>query len=155
MAEIYGQHDYVRTAGVAELRTADQAHQAFRLLHLAFIVAPTVSGLDKFFHLLTNWDQYLSVAYARLSPFGVPTLMRGVGVVEILAGFLVAVRPKVGAYVVAAWLALIILNLLLRGAYYDVALRDFGLLLGALALGRLAEGFARPALRRSEHTLGA
>jgi hypothetical protein len=155
MAEIYEQHDYVRTAGVAELHATDRAHQAFRLLHLAFIVAPTVAGLDKFFHLLANWDTYLSVPFARLSPFAVPTLMRGVGVVEIVAGFLVAVRPKLGAYVVAAWLALIILNLLLRGAYYDVALRDFGLFLGALALGRLADGFERPTRRRTEHTLGA
>lgn len=116
----------------------DPVHQAFQLLHWGFVAAPVIAGVDKFLHLLTNWDAYLSPAFARLSPLSVHTTMMGVGVVEVTAGLLVAVKPRVGAYVVAAWLAGIILNLLLLGHGYDIALRDFGLFLAALALGRLS-----------------
>lgn len=116
----------------------DPVHQAFQLLHWGFVAAPVIAGVDKFLRLLTNWDAYLSPAFARLSPLSVHTTMMGVGVIEVIAGLLVAVKPRVGAYVVAAWLAGIILNLLLLGHGYDVALRDFGLLLAALALGRLS-----------------
>ena len=117
---------------------ADPTVQAYRILHVGFVVAPTLAGLDKFFHVLTNWDQYLAPAIARLSPIGGHGLMLVAGVVEMAAGLLVALRPKLGGYVVAAWLWGIIVNLLLARGFYDVALRDFGLSLGALALSRLA-----------------
>jgi len=94
---------------------------------------------DKFLNLLTTWDKYLAPSYLSLSPLSAAATMRAVGVVEIIAGLVVALKPRIGAYVVAAWLAGIILDLLLVGGYYDVALRDFGLFLGALALGRLSE----------------
>jgi len=119
------------------------AHQAFRILHVGFVVAPTLAGLDKFAHVLTNWDQYLAPPIARLSPIGGHGLMLAVGVVELAAGLLVALRPKLGAYVVTAWLWAIIVNLLLARNFYDIALRDFGLSLGALALARLATVFDR------------
>jgi hypothetical protein len=116
---------------------ATPGYQAFRILHAAFIAAPILAGLDKFFHLLTNWDMYLAPRIAALSPFGGHGLMSVVGVVEIAAGLLVAARPRIGAYVVAAWLGAIIIDLLLIPGFFDIALRDFGLSLGALALARL------------------
>jgi uncharacterized membrane protein YphA (DoxX/SURF4 family) len=100
-----------------------------------------IAGLDKFAHLLTNWDLYLSPQFARLSPLPVHTTMIVVGVIEVIAGLIVAIKPRIGAYVVALWLVGIIVNLLLLGSYYDVALRDFGLCLGALALGRLSQAY--------------
>ncbi len=122
----------------------DPAYLAFALLRTAFTVAPIVFGLDKFFNLLTDWQGYLAPLVDRLVPGTAHQVMLVVGVVEIVAGVLVAVRPRIGAYVVAAWLAGIIMNLLLIPGFYDVALRDFGLLLAALALARLARAF-RPA----------
>jgi hypothetical protein len=117
------------------------AYQAYLTLRAGFVVAPILFGLDKFTNLLTDWTAYLAPAIDRLVP-GSPTgAMLAVGVVEIVAGLVVAVRPKVGGYLVAAWLAGIITNLLLLGDHYDVALRDFGLLLAALALARLATAF--------------
>jgi hypothetical protein len=124
------------------------AAQAFRLLQVGFTVAPIVFGLDKFLGLLTDWTQYLAPVIPRLLGLSAQTFMYGVGVVEIIAGVLVAVRPRYAAYVVAGWLLGIILNLLLLGRFLDVALRDFGLLLGALALARLAEAHARQASAR-------
>ena len=105
-----------------------------------FTVAPILFGLDKFTNLMTDWTMYLAPWINNLIPGDAATAMHIVGVVEILAGILVAVAPRIGAYVVAAWLAGIILNLLTLSGFYDVALRDFGLLVGALALGRLADG---------------
>ena len=122
------------------------AYQAYQLLYLGFIVAPLVAGLDKFTQFLTNWDMYLAPVVAGLLPFSAHTFMLIVGVVEIGAAALVALRPQIGAYVVAAWLAGIIVNLLLIPGYLDVALRDFGLMLGALALARLSEEFAEGAV---------
>ena len=119
------------------------AYQAFRILHLGFIAAPILAGLDKFFHLLVNWDQYVPAIVARLSPIGAHELMLVVGVIEIVAGIGVALKPRLFAYVVAGWLALIIVNLLLIPGYFDVALRDFGLFLAALALGRLSRQFSQ------------
>jgi uncharacterized membrane protein YphA (DoxX/SURF4 family) len=119
-------------------RTADAAQQAFLLLRTVFTVAPIVFGLDKFFNVLTDWPAYLAPFVDRLVPGTAQQAMYAVGVIEIVAGLLVAVRPKYGAVVVAAWLAGIIVNLLLLGHFYDVALRDFGLLVGSLALWRLA-----------------
>jgi hypothetical protein len=102
------------------------------------VVAPLVAGFDKFTHVLTNWNQYLAPSVARLSPIGPHALMQLVGVVEIGAATLVLVKPRIGGLVVAAWLGAIIFNLLALGGYYDIALRDVGLALGALALSRLA-----------------
>jgi hypothetical protein len=126
------------TPGTAE-------HQAFLLLRGAFTIAPIAFGLDKFFDLLTSWEAYLAPWINDLVPGDAHAAMLLVGVVEILAGVAVAVRPRFGAYLVAAWLAGIVVNLLTLGAFYDVALRDVGLLVSALALGRLA---ASPAARR-------
>lgn len=123
----------------------DPAYQAFQLLRAAFTLAPIVFGLDKFFNLLTNWPGYLSPWIDSLVPGTAQQTMYVVGVVEIAAGILVAIRPLIGGYVVAAWLAGIIVNLLLVPGFYDVALRDFGLLLAALALTRLAVVFHRSA----------
>ena len=114
------------------------AHQAFLLLRTVFTVAPILFGLDKFVGLLTDWEQYLAPQIDNLIPGTAHQAMLAVGAVEIIAGLLVAALPRIGGYVVAAWLAGIIVNLLLIGSYYDIALRDFGLLVGALALARLA-----------------
>src|SRR6266498_6049646 len=119
------------------------AYQAFWILRFGFTVAPILAGLDKFFHLLVNWDQYLPGVVANMSPIAPHTLMLIVGVIEIVAGIGVALKPRIFGYIVAAWLAVIIVNLLLIPGYFDVALRDFGLLLAALALARLSQQFAR------------
>jgi hypothetical protein len=115
-------------------------YQAFLLLRTAFTVAPVVFGLDKFFDVLTDWQIYLAPTLDDLVPGTAHQAMLAVGVVEIAAGLLVAVRPDIGGYVVAAWLAGIIANLLLVPGFYDVALRDVGLLAAAVALARLAAG---------------
>jgi hypothetical protein len=117
------------------------AYQAYLILRTGFVVAPILFGLDKFTNLLADWTAYLAPAIDRLVPGSATSAMLAVGVVEVVAGLVVAVRPKVGGYLVAAWLAGIIGNLLLLGSHYDVALRDLGLLLGALALARLATAF--------------
>ena len=130
--------------------TRRPAYQAYQILYIGFIAAPFLAGLDKFTHFLTNWDQYLAPAVERLLPVSGHTFMLFVGIVEMAAAVLVATRPRIGAYVVAAWLLGIIVNLLLIPGYFDVALRDFGLALGALALARLSEEFAgeaRPSMR--------
>jgi uncharacterized membrane protein YphA (DoxX/SURF4 family) len=123
---------------VAEQPT-DYAHQAYTILKFGFTVAPIVAGLDKFFNLLVDWTQYLTPLVPRWTGIDPAGFMMVVGVIEIIAGILVAVKPKFGAWVVAAWLWGIIINLLLVPGYYDVALRDLGLSFGALALARLAE----------------
>jgi hypothetical protein len=116
-------------------------YQAYLILRTGFVVAPILFGLDKFTNLLADWTTYLAPAVDRLVPGSASSAMLAIGVVEVAAGLVVAVRPKVGGYLVAAWLAGIIANLLLLGDHYDVALRDFGLLLAALALARLATAF--------------
>lgn len=121
------------------------AYQAYQLLYLGFIMAPLVAGVDKFTNFLTDWDKYLAPVVAGLLPFSAGTFMLFVGIVEIGAAVLVALRPQIGAYVVAAWLAGIVINLLLIPGYFDIALRDFGLMLGALALARLSVEFAEGA----------
>jgi len=120
----------------------DGAQDAFLLLRTVFTIAPIAFGLDKFAQVLTNWDHYLAPWINDLVPGDAHDAMMVVGVVEIVAGLLVAVAPRWGGYVVALWLAGIILDLLTLGDYYDVALRDFGLLVGALALARLASSSA-------------
>ena len=126
-----------------EADTSDAGYQAYRILHLAFIVAPIVAGLDKFFNLLVNWEQYLPSFTSKLVGGHTHEFMLVVGVVEIVAGLGVALKPKVFAYVVCAWLLLIVVNLLMIPGYFDVALRDFGLALAALALARLSRQFDR------------
>jgi uncharacterized membrane protein YphA (DoxX/SURF4 family) len=128
----------------AERLRSDPAYQAFVLLRVVFTVAPILFGLDKFFDVLVDWQQYLAPWINDIVPGSAATAMHLVGVVEILAGVLVALKPRYAAYVVAAWLAGIIVNLLTYSGYYDVALRDFGLLVGALALGRLAQTYDPP-----------
>jgi hypothetical protein len=122
----------------------DPGYQAFWLLRIGFAVAPILFGLDKFAHVLVDWDKYLAPEITDLFDARAHTLMYAVGAIEVVAGLIVLVRPRIGGYVVAAWLAGIITNLLLMAAYYDVALRDFGLLLAALALARLAAAFDGP-----------
>jgi hypothetical protein len=125
--------------------SARPAYQAYQVLHVGFAVLPILAGLDKFFHLLVDWDMYLAPLVTRVLPVSAHTFMLAVGVIEIVAGLLVAARPRVGAYVVALWLWGIIVNLLLVPGFYDIALRDFGLSLGALALAWLSREFdARP-----------
>jgi hypothetical protein len=129
-------------------RRADSpAFQAFTLLRIGFTVAPILFGLDKFAHVLVDWDRYLAPALVDRLPGSAHQLMYAVGVIEIAAGLLVALRPRPGGYLVAAWLAGIIANLVLHGDHYDIALRDAGLLLGALSLARLATASHRPATR--------
>jgi uncharacterized membrane protein len=117
---------------------SDPARQAFLLLRTVFTVAPILFGLDKFTHLLADWTMYLAPVATAVVPLPAQTIMYVVGVVEILAGIAVAVRPRFGSMLVAVWLLGIIINLLLLGSFFDVALRDFGLLVAALALNRLS-----------------
>ncbi|HWT25289.1 MAG TPA: DoxX family membrane protein [Solirubrobacteraceae bacterium] len=116
----------------------DARYQAFALLRLAFAVAPISFGLDKFFNVLVDWPVYLAPWIDDIAPGSAQDFMYLVGAVEIAAGVIVAFKPRYGAYVVAAWLGGIILNLLTHSGHYDIALRDFGLMLGALTLARLA-----------------
>jgi hypothetical protein len=117
---------------------ADPTVQAFWLLRIGFTVAPILFGLDKFAHVLVDWDRYVAPEITDHLPGSAHQIMYVVGAIEIVAGLVVALWPRFGGYLVAAWLAGIIVNLLLLGDYYDIALRDFGLLLGALTLARLA-----------------
>ncbi|HXI40453.1 MAG TPA: hypothetical protein VNH83_10760 [Bryobacteraceae bacterium] len=131
-------HDFPFTR---ETVAAPPARQAYQILHLAFVLAPVLAGIDKFFHVLVNWDMYLAPWIAKLSPISDHRLMLLIGVVEIIAGLIVAFSPKVGAWIVFAWLWAIIINLLSYPGFYDIALRDFGLSLGALALARLSKDY--------------
>jgi uncharacterized membrane protein YphA (DoxX/SURF4 family) len=126
----------------AQALASDPARQAFLLLRTVFTVAPVLFGLDKFTNLLTDWTGYLAPMVPDTLHLPAQTVMYAVGVVEIIAGILVALRPRIGSLVVAAWLLGIIVNLIILGAFYDVALRDFGLFVGALALNRLAASAA-------------
>jgi uncharacterized membrane protein YphA (DoxX/SURF4 family) len=126
----------------AQALASGPARQAFLLLRTVFTVAPVLFGLDKFTNLLTDWTGYLAPMVPGTLHLPAQTVMYAVGVVEIIAGILVALRPRIGSLVVAAWLLGIIVNLIILGAFYDVALRDFGLFVGALALNRLAASAA-------------
>jgi hypothetical protein len=132
--------------------TADPAYQAFLLLRTVFTVAPIAFGLDKFANVLTDWPTYLAPWIDDLVPGTAQQAMYAVGVVEVLAGVAVAAAPRWGAWLVAAWLGGIIVNLLTIPGFYDIALRDFGLLVGAVALARLAVRYAPSARdhRRSD-----
>ena len=135
------------TNHTSEAQIRNPAFQAFLLLRAAFTVAPILFGVDKFFNFMVDWPDYLAPWINDIAPGSGQDFMYVVGVVEIAAGLLVALAPSLGAFVVAGWLGGIIVNLLTVDppTYYDIALRDFGLLLGALTLGRLALAFRRVA----------
>ncbi|HEY5235039.1 MAG TPA: hypothetical protein VIJ14_02575 [Rhabdochlamydiaceae bacterium] len=122
--------------------SGDRAHQAYRILQVVFVLLPIIAGLDKFFYNLTNWSDYLSPMAWKMIDGHDRAFFMVVGVVEIIAGLGVLFRPRIFAYVVALWFLLIIVNLLmLGGVYYDIALRDIGLMLSAFALGKLAQKY--------------
>ena len=119
------------------------AYHAYQILHFGFFLAPLIAGIDKFFDKLVNWDMYLAPFVSRIVHGHDHTFMQVVGVIEIIAAIGVPVKPRFFAYIVAIWLLGIIVNLLLIPGYYDVALRDFGLFLAAVALLRLATAYPR------------
>jgi uncharacterized membrane protein YphA (DoxX/SURF4 family) len=119
----------------------DPAFQGYWILRIGFAVAPILFGLDKFANALVDWEKYLAPWIDGLIPGTATQAMHLVGIVEIVAGIVVALKPRYGAYLVAVWLAGIILDLVSMGTFFDIALRDFGLCLGALALARLAAKF--------------
>jgi hypothetical protein len=123
---------------VVQTRKALGRRAAYQCLKAGYIALPILAGIDKFTRLMADWDMYLSAPFERMLPVRGDVFMYGVGVIEILAGLLVAFRPSVGAWVVAAWLGAITINLLMPPGYYDIALRDIGLIFGACALGYLA-----------------
>ena len=127
--------------GSTEARLDNPAYQAFWLLRIGLTLAPILFGLDKFAHVLVDWDVYLAPEFADLFNAQAHDLMYFVGAIEIVAGLVVLFRPRFGGYLVAAWLTAIIVNLLLMAEFYDIALRDFGLVLGGLTLARLATAF--------------
>jgi hypothetical protein len=129
-------------------RLDDPAYQAFWLLRLGLTVAPILFGLDKFAHVLVDWDKYLAPEFTDLFNAQAHTLMYLVGAIEVIAGLVVLLQPRFGGYLVAAWLTAIIVNLLMMADYYDIALRDFGLALAALTLARLAAAFPSTGFRR-------
>ncbi len=140
----------VRAGGTASVRDrmrSDPAYQGFLLLRIGFTVAPIVFGLDKFTNVLVDWTQYLAPWINDIIPGSASDAMYLVGVIEIAAGIVVGLRPRYGAYLVAAWLAGIIVNLVTYSGYYDIALRDFGLMLAALTLARLSSVYDRPGIR--------
>jgi uncharacterized membrane protein YphA (DoxX/SURF4 family) len=133
-------------------RLSDPVFQAYVILRAAFVTAPIVFGIDKFFNWMTQWQKYLWAGFANHLPGTPHQIMMGVGVLEITAGILVLLLPRVAPYVVAAWLGGIVTDLVIKSAavgghtqvFWDIALRDFGLMLGALALARLAAAFTPP-----------
>jgi hypothetical protein len=143
-------------AGTGAGRLSDPVFQAYLILRTAFVAAPIVFGVDKFFNWMTPWPKYLWAGFANHLPGTPHQIMMGVGVVEITAGILVLLLPRVAPYVVAAWLGGIVTDLVIKSAavgghtqvFWDIALRDFGLMLGALALARLAAVFTPPLLAR-------
>ena len=138
-------------ARAAQRARSDPAYGAYLLLRTGFTVLPIVFGADKFANVLTNWERYLAPWIIRFIPLTAHQAMLVVGVVEIAAGLAVAVKPRYAAYIVAAWLAGIVVNLVSYPGFYDVALRDFGLMLAALTLARLASVYDPPWRRHSAH----
>lgn len=138
-----------RGASTMDRLKGDAAYQAFWLLRIGFATLPILVGLDKFFDVLVNWEIYLAPWINDIIPGTAAEAMYAVGVIEIVAGLAVAIKPRYAAYVVAAWLGGIIVSLLTVSGYYDVALRDFGLLLGALTLARLASKYDPPLFGKS------
>jgi hypothetical protein len=128
-------------AASTSVRLDSPAYQAYQILHIAFTFAPVVAGIDKFFHFLVNWDQYLSPIVPRVLGISAHSFMLGVGVIEVIAGLIVAVAPRIGGWIVGLWLCGIIVNLLTIPAHLDIALRDLGLALSAFALARLSVAY--------------
>ena len=126
------------------LKERDAGYDAFVMLRVAFTVAPIAFGLDKFFNVLVEWPTYLAPWVDDLLPGSAQDFMYLVGAIEIVAGVAVALKPRYGAYIVAGWLAGIVINLLTASGFYDIALRDFGLMLAALTLARLASVYDPP-----------
>lgn len=128
-------------------RAIDADRQGFQILRVAFTLVPILAGADKLIellgieHILANWHQYLAPRIEEQLPISGHTFMYGVGGIEVIAGIIVALKPRIGGYLVAVWLLAIILNLLLIPDFYDIALRDFGLMLGAVALARLSHAY--------------
>jgi hypothetical protein len=129
-------------ADTTSVRVGTPSYQAYQILHIAFTVAPLVAGVDKFFHFLVNWDMYLAPIVPRTLGMSAHTLMLGIGVVEVIAGLIVAVAPRIGGLIVGIWLLGIVVNLLAVPGYFDIALRDFGLALGAFALSRISVDYS-------------
>ena len=144
-AAVHARED--RLSGVRSRLRSDPAYQAFLLLRIGFTVAPIVFGIDKFTNVLVDWTKYLAPWINDIIPGSASDAMYLVGVIEIVAGVIVCLKPRYGAYLVAAWLAGIVVNLLTYSGYYDIALRDFGLMLAALTLARLASVYDPPGLR--------
>jgi hypothetical protein len=140
------QRQYPKTLEAPRTRTlrrtgVNRAYQAYRLLRVGFTLLPILAGADKFVHFLANWEQYLAPGISTRAPVSAETFMMGVGVVEIVAGLVVAMKPRLGGWLVAAWLCVIAVNLLMIPGHFDIVLRDLGLALGAVALARLARQF--------------
>jgi uncharacterized membrane protein YphA (DoxX/SURF4 family) len=154
MATSTGQETTARRTRAATLNGAgptvaradwhDARYQAYALMRLTFTIAPIAFGLDKFFNVMVDWPVYLAPWINDIAPGSGQDFMYFVGVVEIVAGITVALKPRYGAYVVAGWLAGIVINLLSHSGYYDIALRDFGLMLAAITLARLASVYDAP-----------
>jgi hypothetical protein len=119
----------------------DRGYQAYRILQVAFVIAPILAGIDKHFHKLANWASYLSPMALSFIGGHEQAFFSAVGVIEVIAGVGVFFKPRIFAYIVSAWLLLIVVNLLMSGHYYDIALRDIGLMLAAFALGKLAQQY--------------
>ena len=135
--------DVGKQANVPIAERSGPSYQAYQILRFVFTIAPILAGADKFFHLLVNWDQYLTPLVPNLTGWSAHGFMLAVGVIEIIAGLIVAFKPRIGSVIVAVWLAGIIINLLTIPAYFDIALRDFGLCLSAIALFRLSSIYDR------------
>ncbi|AIY02718.1 hypothetical protein ART_3119 [Arthrobacter sp. PAMC 25486] len=127
---------------------ADPTYGAFLLLWLGFIAIPLIMGLDKFFNVLTTWENYLAPWIENISPFSAHGTMIVIGIVEVIAAILMVLRPRYAAWVVSIWLLGIVVNLLTYSGFYDVALRDFGLMVAAVALALLARTYTKPGIRR-------
>jgi hypothetical protein len=132
---------------MATVTATSASHKAFQILHFGYTVAPLIAGLDKYFDKLTDWDKYLAPVIASRIP--AHTFMLAVGAIEIVAALIVLFKPRIGAFIVAAWLLGIVVNLLIYPGFFDVALRDFGLALGALSLGFLSADHERPIKERA------
>jgi hypothetical protein len=126
----------------------DSAHDyksVFKLLQITYGIIPIVAGIDKFTNLLTNWEKYLNPALASLLPFSPHTFMLIVGVIEIIAGIIVLVKPRIGAFIVMGWLTIIAITLLAGGKYVDVAVRDLVMAIGAFSLALIAKNYVKEA----------
>ena len=129
-------------AEATSVRVSSPSYEAYQILHIAFTVAPIVAGLDKFFDILVSWETYVSPLVPRTLGIGAHTFMLGVGIVEVLAGLIVAVAPRIGGWIVGFWLCGIVVNLLTVPGYFDIALLDVGLALAAFALARISVDFS-------------